>query len=71
MIKVEFYCDEAGRLGYVDRPENSPGQFTLVAGLIVEEHHKKIISEFCDDLVDRFSSTQKNFILPIWMKIDL
>lgn len=35
MIEVEFYCDEAGRLGYADSPEKYRGEFTLVAGLIV------------------------------------
>ncbi|EHV5553174.1 hypothetical protein K0W38_004468, partial [Vibrio vulnificus] len=58
MIEVEFHCDEAGRLGYVDQPENYRGEFTLVAGIIVEKHNKELLSHFCDYISNRFSSGQ-------------
>lgn len=60
MIEVEFYCDEAGRLGYVDQPENYRGEFTLVAGLIVEKHNKEKIVKFCDYLANRFNAAQSS-----------
>lgn len=58
MIEVEFYCDEAGRLGYINQPENYRGEFTLVAGLIVEKHNKFEVDEFCKYLVRRFGSEE-------------
>lgn len=60
MIEVEFHCDEAGRLGYVDQPENHRGEFTLVAGLIVEEHNKDDISSFCGYLANCFKPVKSN-----------
>ncbi|ELR8747673.1 hypothetical protein ACFJZ3_004264 [Vibrio vulnificus] len=60
MIEVEFHCDEAGRLGYVDQPENYRGEFTLVAGIIVEKHNKDQLSHFCDYISKRFSSGKPN-----------
>lgn len=63
MIEIEFHCDEAGRLGYIDQPENYRGEFTLVAGIIVEKHNKIAISNFCSHLSHRFkqSSTSDKF----------
>ncbi|EHI9302715.1 hypothetical protein J9097_004367 [Vibrio vulnificus] len=60
MVNVEFYCDEAGRLGYVDQPENYNGEFTLVAGLVVETHNKLKIIEFCDYLASCFGASKAN-----------
>lgn len=60
MIEIEFHCDEAGRLGYIDQPENYRGEFTLVAGIIVEKHNKASISNFCDYLTNRFKQSNTN-----------
>ncbi|MCG9963988.1 hypothetical protein [Shewanella cutis] len=60
MIEIEFHCDEAGRLGYIDQPENYRGEFTLVAGIIVEKHNKSPISNFCDYLSNRFNQSNTN-----------
>lgn len=54
MIEVEFYCDEAGRLGYADSPEKYRGEFTLVAGLIVFGGVRNEVVRFCDYLSDRY-----------------
>lgn len=60
MIEIEFHCDEAGRLGYIDQPENYRGEFTLVAGIIVEKHNQIAISNFCSYLSNRFKQSNTN-----------
>jgi hypothetical protein len=51
-----FFCDESGRLGYVDKPENHYGEITVVAGIIVDWELKYEIDSFCEQLYLKYGS---------------
>ncbi|KAB7663878.1 DUF3800 domain-containing protein [Plesiomonas shigelloides] len=60
MFDIEIYCDESGRLGYINNPENYSGEITLVAGFIIDSNNTSIISDFCNDLHKEFSPYLKH-----------
>lgn len=55
MSKVYFFCDESGAKGYADRPESSPGEVGVFAGILVRDKEFPQIAQVFDAIAAKYT----------------